>query len=106
MAPVRALSATSQTALRSRCCHPEGAGARRGCERRRTGGAHPDRHSEMPLFIISIPLMVLGACVAVIPLIVISHREHQRNTTATTAPDSAAELGASTVGQAEVPVAG
>jgi hypothetical protein len=32
----------------------------------------------MTLLIISIPFMVLATAVAVIPLIVLSHREHQR----------------------------
>jgi hypothetical protein len=33
----------------------------------------------MTLLIISIPFMVLATAVAVIPLIVLSHREHQRH---------------------------
>jgi hypothetical protein len=40
-------------------------------------GPHPTQR--MSLFIISIPLMILAAALAVIPLIVVSHREHLRH---------------------------
>jgi hypothetical protein len=33
----------------------------------------------MALFILSVPLMALAVAAAVIPLLVISHREHQRH---------------------------
>ncbi|HWD54451.1 MAG TPA: hypothetical protein VG346_04975 [Acidimicrobiales bacterium] len=33
----------------------------------------------MPLFLISIPLMILAVALAVVPLIVVSHREHLRH---------------------------
>jgi flagellar basal body-associated protein FliL len=42
-------------------------------------GTDSASETKMPLLIISIPLMVLFTAVAVIPLIVLSHREHQRH---------------------------
>lgn len=40
-------------------------------------GPHPTQR--MPLFLISIPLMILAVALAVVPLIVVSHREHLRH---------------------------
>jgi hypothetical protein len=60
------------------------------------------------LLIISIPLMLLAVGLAVIPLIVVSHRDHQRHRAdahTTTNADNAAEFTAPGVDQAEVPVA-
>lgn len=42
-------------------------------------GIGPRPRQRMPLFIISIPLMILAVALAVIPLIVVSHREHLRH---------------------------
>lgn len=50
----------------------------------------------MPLFIISIPLMVLAVAVAAIPLIVMSHHEQHRHAAerAATSPAPSAGRGA------------
>jgi hypothetical protein len=42
-------------------------------------GMGPRPTQRMPLFIISIPLMIFAVALAVIPLIVVSHREHLRH---------------------------
>jgi hypothetical protein len=61
----------------------------------------------MPLFIISIPLMVLLTAVAVIPLIVLSHREHHRHAeeAARMAPASTTAARADHTASDEFPVA-
>ena len=58
----------------------------------------------MSLFILTIPLMVLAVAAAVIPLIVVSHREHQRHKAEFAAADSrrASHAGAAPRGNADI----
>ena len=75
-------------------------------------GMHSASNREMTLFIISIPFMVLAVSAAVIPLIVLSYREHQRHTAeyaaraAATAPTTASSTrSASSDASEKLPVA-
>jgi hypothetical protein len=58
----------------------------------------------VPLFILTIPLMALAVAAAVIPLIVVSHREHrhQRAEFATAGSRRASHAGALPRGNADV----
>jgi flagellar basal body-associated protein FliL len=71
-------------------------------------GTDSASETKMSLFIISIPLMVLLTAVAVIPLIVSSHREHHRHAAeeaARMAPASTTAARADHTASDEFPVA-